>query len=145
MSASDPTLAQAAVLASHRTGAKLLQSVKRLSCLQPGSPRVLEKSERNNHCILADQRERHLLRIIGHTIGGGSTIYAGGRTDQVPENMLDRGMIQQAEYTKALADLQTMTFAPARENIRAPHFVLWIEKQIETIFNLNEQNLTQAA
>ncbi len=82
--------------------------------------------------------------IIGRTIGGtGSTVYVGGRTDQVLKNMADQGMITEEERTKTLTDLQTIKFAPARENIRAPHFVLWIEKQVESIFNLSEENLTQ--
>ena len=144
VSASDLTLAQAAVLAAI-VQAPSYYNPYGSHVYSQGSPQVLEKIRNGTITASSQISEKDIyFGIIGHTIGGsGSTIYAGGRTDQVLKNMLDQGMIQQAEYTKALADLQTMTFAPARENIRAPHFVLWIEKQIETIFNLNEQNLTQ--
>jgi membrane peptidoglycan carboxypeptidase len=74
------------------------------------------------------------IGLIGAHFGSGSnTFYLGGRTDQVLQNMQDLGYITAAQHTKALADLQTMTFKPARQNIRAPHFVLWIKQQVQNL------------
>jgi membrane peptidoglycan carboxypeptidase len=59
----------------------------------------------------------------------------GGRTDQVLANMEDMGFITDTEKQQALQELQTMTFQRARENIRAPHFVLWVREQISEEFS----------
>jgi penicillin-binding protein 1A len=63
-----------------------------------------------------------------------SGMYLGGRTDQVLKNMQNQGFISEEDRHKALAELQTITFKRARENIRAPHFVMWIREFIEEQF-----------
>ncbi|HVW66959.1 MAG TPA: transglycosylase domain-containing protein [Candidatus Peribacteraceae bacterium] len=72
------------------------------------------------------------IGLIGAKIGSGSSaIYMGGRTDQVLKNMQDLGYITDSQRTQALSELQTMTFAPQNQNIRAPYFVLWIKNQVQ--------------
>lgn len=72
------------------------------------------------------------IGLIAADIGTGSTIiHMGGRTNQVLRNMRDMEFITEEEETKALADLQTMTFQPLRESIRAPHFVLWVRQMVD--------------
>lgn len=71
------------------------------------------------------------IGLIGRAIGSGSTaLYIGGRTDQVLRNMLDQKQISEEEYETALSELKKMTFAPERQNIRAPHFVLQIQQEV---------------
>lgn len=75
------------------------------------------------------------IGLIGSRFGtGSSSVYVGGRTDQVLNNMLEQGYIDREQHDQALADLQTIEFSPSREDIRAPHFVLWVRRQVEDMF-----------
>jgi membrane peptidoglycan carboxypeptidase len=76
--------------------------------------------------------EDFLIGLLGNTFGSGSSaVYVGGRTDQVLRNMQDAGTITEEEREAALAELKTITFEAARESIRAPHYVLWVKRQLE--------------
>jgi membrane peptidoglycan carboxypeptidase len=78
------------------------------------------------------QDEDLRIGLIGATIEQGSEdVYVGGRTDQVLRNMQNLGYIEDQERLQALEELETITFQSSRTNIRAPHFVLWIRKQVE--------------
>ncbi len=84
------------------------------------------------------------IGLLGQRIGSGSnTVYVGGRTDQVLRNMLDQHMISQEQLDSATKELQSMKFARAREDIRAPHFVLDIQKQVQEIMKIDERILEQ--
>ncbi len=61
------------------------------------------------------------------------SLYVGGRVDQVLRSMQDGGYITDEQRQKAVEELKTLTFKQTRENIRAPHFVLWAKDQIETL------------
>lgn len=79
--------------------------------------------------------EKIVIGLLGQNIGtGGSVFYIGGRSDQVLKNMQEQGFITEQERLKALDDLAKITFQPARENIRAAHFVLWVREQVETMY-----------
>lgn len=85
------------------------------------------------------------IGLLGQTFGSGSqSIYLGGRTDQVLKNMLDQEMITRKQYEQALIDVRTIAFSPARETIRAPHFVLWIEQQVQDLYGLTDETITRA-
>lgn len=74
------------------------------------------------------------IGLLGNRIGTGATVvYIGGRSDQVLKNMETLGFITEAQRLQALSELETMTFAPSRETIRAPHFVLWIRDQVQEL------------
>ena len=49
--------------------------------------------------------------------------------------MEKQGFITEAERLEALNELTEITFQPSREDIRAPHFVLWIREQVEELFS----------
>ncbi len=75
------------------------------------------------------------IGLLGVTIGSGSNaLYIGGRADQVLRSMQDEHFIDDAARLKAIAELKKLTFKQVREDIRAPHFVLWVKDQIETMF-----------
>ncbi|MDP7069269.1 MAG: penicillin-binding transpeptidase domain-containing protein, partial [Candidatus Peribacteraceae bacterium] len=57
------------------------------------------------------------------------------RTDQVLRNMQEQGYITEAERLASLEDFEDIEFTTSRENIRAPHFVLWVREQIEEMFS----------
>ncbi len=81
-----------------------------------------------------------LVGLLGADVGTGSTtVYVGGRTDQVLKNMLTQGFISESERQKALADLKTITFRPSRDSIRAPYFVLWVKDQVESLLEKNAE------
>jgi membrane peptidoglycan carboxypeptidase len=90
------------------------------------------------------------IGLLGGDAGTGTTtVYVGGRTDQVLKNMEDLGFITEAERLAALQDLHTMQFTPYREDIRAAHFVLWVKSQVEDLLGgdaeegvLNQGGLT---
>ncbi len=94
--------------------------------------------------------EDFMIGLLGNRIGTGAlSVYIGGRTDQVLRNMQDLEFITEAERLSALKDLETITFSPHRENIRAPHFVLWVKSQVEELLGgdseeglLNQGGLT---
>lgn len=75
------------------------------------------------------------IGLLGSFAGTGSTLlYVGGRTDQVLTNMEKKGFITAIERSDVLQELEAITFEPAREDIRAPHFVLWVRQQVEDLF-----------
>ena len=74
------------------------------------------------------------MGLLGGTVGTGSTtLVIGGRTDQVLRNMQDLGYIKESERLLALESLKKITFQSAREDIRAPHFVLWVKQQVQDL------------
>lgn len=85
------------------------------------------------------------IGLLGQDIGTGShLVYVGGRTDQVLDNMQKLDLITEKEKVKALADLKVMVFTRTRENIRAPHFVLAVRDQVQSLLNnVDEETLNQ--
>jgi membrane peptidoglycan carboxypeptidase len=133
-SASGVTLAQAAVLAS---------LPQRPSYFNPYGPNVrttlTEAGMRRLQAGLLRTAEDlqdgdWRLGVLGQKVGTGAvTFYVGGRSDQVLQNMLDQGFITDAQRQQAQQELSTLTFKAVREDIRAPHFVLWVRKQVEAM------------
>ncbi|MDP7477378.1 MAG: transglycosylase domain-containing protein [Candidatus Peribacteraceae bacterium] len=80
--------------------------------------------------------EEIIIGLLGSYAGTGSVLlYVGGRTDQVLRNMQEQGYITEAERLASLEDFEDIEFTTSRENIRAPHFVLWVREQIEEMFS----------
>ncbi|MDD5041785.1 MAG: penicillin-binding protein [Candidatus Peribacteraceae bacterium] len=74
------------------------------------------------------------IGLLGAHIGtGATTIYIGGRADAVLKRMQELSMITEQQQLQALDDLETLTFQPMRDTIRAPHFVLWVRDQVEQL------------
>lgn len=143
-SAKDLTLAESAILAS---------LPQRPSYFNPYGSHVYTtvsdqtKEDITNGTITnAGQVPDSAVRIglVGQRVGSGSTtIYIGGRTDQVLKNMFDQKRITQEQYNQALDELSKLKFAPARQNIRAAHFVLSIQEEVEKILGIDESFLQQ--
>jgi membrane peptidoglycan carboxypeptidase len=75
-----------------------------------------------------------VIGLLGNFVGtGATTFYVGGRTDQVLRNMQDLGYIKEADRLSAQKELETITFHQSREDIRAPHFVLWVKDQVQQL------------
>lgn len=82
------------------------------------------------------------IGLLGARAGTGSTtIYVGGRTDQVLASMEEQGFITEKERDDAVLALATMTFKQSRENIRAPHFVLWVRQQVTALLGGAEEGI----
>ena len=82
------------------------------------------------------------LGLLGNMVGTGSTkIYIGGRTDQVLENMVQQKMITEEERAAAVQDLAKVKFAPERQNIRAAHFVLEVQRKVQELLGIDESVL----
>lgn len=144
ISATDLTLAQASILASlpqrpsyfNPYGSHLVTTVSDTTKLDIQSGKIKATSE------IPDAAVR--IGLIGTRIGSGSTsLYIGGRTDQVIRNMLDQGKITSEDQAKALEELQKIEFSPGRQNIRAPHFVLKIQSEVQELLGINETILEQ--
>ena len=135
ISASDLTLAKAAVLAS---------LPQRPSYFSPYGVHVhTQVSDRIEAQVLSGQITRSsqvpddevTIGLLGAYVGTGSSVLSiGGRTDQVLMNMQQQGFITEQQRLQALMELEQMVFEPSRENIRAPHFVLWIREEVERMF-----------
>lgn len=83
------------------------------------------------------------IGLIGQKVGSGAGVYIGGRADQVLKNMLDQSRITLDDYNKALTELAKLAFAPGRADIRAPHFVLGIQKEVQDLLGIDESVLEQ--
>ncbi len=143
-SAKDLTLAKSAVLAG------LLQrptyfnpyGSQRYTTVSDAVKKKINAGEITSVSQIPDAQVK--IGLIGHGAGSGATaIYVGGRTDQVLKNMLNQKMISMDDYNKALSDLKTLNFAPERQNIRAPHFVLAMKKKVEDLLGIDERILEQ--
>ncbi|TSC59168.1 MAG: Uncharacterized protein Greene041619_4 [Candidatus Peregrinibacteria bacterium Greene0416_19] len=134
-SAKDLTLAQSAVLASLPQLPSYYSPYGR-HVRTAVSEKVLDAIRDGTITSAADLPDREVrIGLLGTMIGSGSTsIYVGGRTDQVLQNMLDQGYITAENRDQALKEITTMAFKQARESIRAPYFVLWIKDQVEQMF-----------
>ena len=69
-----------------------------------------------------------------YTFGEGEDardIYVKGRVDFVLERMRDLEYISEAEYEEALAESNAIEFKPFREDITAPHFVMYVRQILE--------------
>lgn len=127
----------------------------------PQRPSYFNPYGSRRHTIVADEVMNRIARgeitsvdeipssamqigLIGANAGSGSqTVYIGGRTDQVLRNMLDQGMISLEEHDEAISELSNLTFERERQNIRAPHFVLGIQEQVEELLGIDERFLQQ--
>ena len=134
--AKDLTLAQSAVLASLPQRPTYFSPYGK-HVRTTVTPEALEKIQTGKIKSTADLAdEDFLIGLVGNKIGSGATsIYIGGRADQVLKNMQDLGFIKEAERLQALKELETIAFAPSRDNIRAPHFVLWVRQQVEDLLS----------
>ncbi|MEK7563399.1 MAG: transglycosylase domain-containing protein, partial [Patescibacteria group bacterium] len=88
--------------------------------------------------------EEITIGLLGANIGTGTTIlYIGGRSDQVLRKMQDIGFISEQERLTAITDLEMIAFEPSREDIRAPHFVLWVRDQVAEILGSTEEGFLE--
>lgn len=141
-SASGITLAQAAVLAS---------LPQRPTYFNPYGSHVrttpTEDTQRrveNGEIASAEQLDIDDVRVglMGGMFGtGAGAFYVGGRADQVLQNMVEQGYVTEEERDAAVEDLRTMAFERSRDNIRAPHFVLWVREQAEELLGGAESGL----
>jgi len=128
------TLAQSSILASLPQRPSYLSPYGRHVHTEV-SEEVIQKIVDGEITSAADIPDEDVtIGLLGANVGTGSTtVYIGGRTDQVLRNMQNLGYITEAQRLGALKDLETIEFKPARENIRAAHFVLWVKSQAEEI------------
>lgn len=134
--AKDLTLAQASVLAALPQRPSYFSPYGKhvRTTVTPETLAKIQSGEISSTAQIGD--EDFLIGLMGARIGSGATsVYIGGRTDQVLRNMQDLGFIKEADRLTALKELETMTFKPSRENIRAPHFVLWVRSQVEELLS----------
>jgi penicillin-binding protein 1A len=138
-SASGLTLAESSVLAALPQLPSYLSPYGkhvRTTLSEKGKERLLKGKIKDTGDINDDD---FWIGLVGETFenpaqGSGETLYIGGRTDQVLMNMQSQSFIQEEDRINALEELQAITFKRARENIRAPHFVLWIKEFVEEKF-----------
>lgn len=136
ISAKDLTLAQAAVLAAMPQAPSYYSPYGkhvRTTVTESITQKVIDGTITNVSHIHDDD---FLIGLIGNQIGSGATtLYIGGRSDQVLKNMENLGYITEAKRLEAIEELKTIEFKPNRENIRAPHFVLWVKSQVEELLS----------
>lgn len=109
----------------------------------------------NNKYVQVDLSEEEILRqdirteqelvdfitkgLIGktYTYGEGEEardIYVKGRVDFVLERMLELEYITQEEHDAALEESHGIEFQPFREDITAPHFVMYVRQVLEETY-----------
>ena len=65
-------------------------------------------------------------------------IYVKGRVDFVLNRMVELGYITQAEADTALKEANAIEFKPFRENITAPHFVMYVKETLEAKYGKDQ-------
>jgi membrane peptidoglycan carboxypeptidase len=77
--------------------------------------------------------DEYVLGLIGTNIDlvNEETLYLPGRVDIVLAAMEDQGMITEDQEETALEESWDIEFTSYRENIEAPHFVLYVKELIE--------------
>jgi membrane peptidoglycan carboxypeptidase len=77
--------------------------------------------------------DEYVRGLIGSNIelANGNTIYIPGRSDIVLNAMVEQGMVTQSAADLALTETWNMEFKPYRDNIKYPHFVLYVKELIE--------------
>ncbi len=86
---------------------------------------------------LADEDPKHLTKgLLGKTYSFGEgeemiEIYASGRVDLVIRRMVDLGYITSEEGKAAVEEAKKLEFIPFRDDISAPHFVMYVRELLE--------------
>lgn len=77
--------------------------------------------------------EEYVRGLLGGTIDLGleKSLYISGRVDIVLNAMLETGMITSKQKEEAVAASHLIEFKAYRENIKYPHFVLYVKELIE--------------
>lgn len=65
-------------------------------------------------------------------------IYVRGRVNVVFDRMKALGFIDQAEYDQAIKDAELLVFNKFREEIRAPHFVMFVRQYLEDTYGKDQ-------
>jgi len=143
--ASELSVAQAAVLASlpqrpsyfNPYGSHVFTELRPEAQEQVATRHITELSQLDDSDITPG--------LLGKTFGTGSTTFRiAGRSELVLKKMEELEFISEQERLQALEELEEMEFQPTRENIRAPHFVLWVREQVTDIFGeLAEEDLLE--
>lgn len=95
---------------------------------------LTEEEIQNNDIQTVDDIDNEYFRgLLGINIeiAEGKTLYLPGRTDIVLDAMVDQGMITENEKQIALEESWAIEFKEYRENIKYPHFVLYVKELIE--------------
>lgn len=74
----------------------------------------------------------------GNVIKPGIDIYIQGRVDFVLGRMEALGYITPDQHKEALQEAIIKEFKPYKENIIAPHFVLWVREQLEAKYGMEQ-------
>lgn len=77
--------------------------------------------------------------LIGKTydLPNGDQVYLKGRSDLVLERMQALGLITDNDRKTALVAIQNIQITPYVENIKAPHFVMWVKSLLEEKYGSN--------
>ncbi|MCT4592462.1 MAG: penicillin-binding protein, partial [Candidatus Gracilibacteria bacterium] len=67
-------------------------------------------------------------------LADGEKDYFPGRADWILKRMNDLGFIKEVEYKEASEELKSLEFKQARNNIQAPHFVMYTKEILEDKF-----------
>lgn len=67
------------------------------------------------------------------SFAGGKTSYIPGRFDYVLGQMLSKNFISEEEYKLAQEESKKLVFNESKTNIKAPHFVFYVQSELEKI------------
>ena len=138
VSASDLTLAQAAVLAS---------LPQRPTYFNPYGPHRYTQIDEELERSIASGRVQSLdqisegdprieLGLIGRHFGQGRLqLFIGGRADHVLARMRTIGFITDQEKKEAREDLSKLSFQSSSISLLAPHFVFWVRDRLGSVID----------
>ena len=97
---------------------------------------ILESDYRDEAEIVADSDEYIIKGLLGknYTFGEGEEardIYVSGRVNFVLDRMESLGYITEEEQKSAQKEADGMEFKELRQNITAPHFVMYVRQYLE--------------
>lgn len=138
-SAKDITLAEAAILAAlPQSPSRLSPNGERAFSHVLISPEIIaEKNYETFEDIDRLPGMSWMPGLVGREVelANGKKAYFPGRADDyVLKRMVGLGYINEQEYQQARQELLTITFPEYRANITAPHFVMMVKEELETMF-----------
>jgi membrane peptidoglycan carboxypeptidase len=90
------------------------------------------KTDKNGKKIKTEAKPKEVVAPVVDPANDKTVkIYVKGRVDFVLGRMKDLGYITSEDYDSAIAEASKMEFKPYKEEIKAPHFVMYVKELLE--------------
>lgn len=98
------------------------------------SPEEIQKRNVQNEKDL--KNDEYSIGLLGSEVPlmEGRSVYIAGRSDLVANRMLEVHLIDKNTRDQTLREMRSIQFAPPKNNMKAPHFVLYVKELLEKTY-----------